>query len=139
MKKVCFVCLQPSRLKCSRCDAIQYCGKECQKKDWKVHKHNCQDKYSGNGEINWRIIFTKAKNYLDQGNYHRAEKNFRKLLEPCMRLQHDFQIGCLSYLSIALYNQGKHAETSEIARECLDLCRSKLGANDPQTLHTMNI
>ena len=81
MQKVCFVCLQPSRLKCSRCDAIQYCGKECQKKDWKIHKHNCKDSNSTNGELNSReIISNKAQSYLDQGNYLRAEKYLRKLL-----------------------------------------------------------
>ena len=52
MQKVCFVCLQPSRLKCNRCDAIQYCGKECQKKDWKVRKHNCRDNNVNNNNNN---------------------------------------------------------------------------------------
>jgi hypothetical protein len=43
MNKVCFLCLEPSKLKCSRCLTIQYCSKECQKKDWKIHKNNCKD------------------------------------------------------------------------------------------------
>ena len=81
-QKECFVCLQPSRLKCIRCDAIQYYGKECRKKDWKVHKHNCKDKNSS-GELHSNIIiFNKAYNYLEQDNYLRAEKCFRILLEP---------------------------------------------------------
>ena len=152
MQKVCFVCLQPSRLKCSRCDAIQYCGKECQKKDWKVHKHNCQDKniycdgsdddtaiYSGSDDNS--AIFVKAQNYLKTGNCHRAEKCYRKLLEPSIRLQHPhaFLVGCLTNLSIALHNQGKHDEASEIAQESLVFGRSKLGANHPQTLDAMDI
>jgi len=147
MQKVCFVCLQPSRLKCSRCDAIQYCGKECQKKDWKVHKHNCEDKntcyedgdnntaiYSGSD--NNSAIFVKAQNYLKSGNCHRAEKCYRKLLEPTKRLQHPhtFLVGCLTNLSIALQNQGKHEAATEIAQESVDICRSNLRANHPQTL-----
>ncbi|KAH8833248.1 hypothetical protein DL96DRAFT_717367 [Flagelloscypha sp. PMI_526] len=28
-------------LKCAKCKAVSYCGKECQKKDWKVHKNQC--------------------------------------------------------------------------------------------------
>jgi len=140
MQKVCFVCLQPSRLKCSRCDVIQYCGRECQKKDWKVHKHNCQDNNSANGEINWSIKFNKAKNYLDQDNYLRADKILRKLLEPSIRSQHthDFLVGCLRYLSYSLINQEKYTEAFEIAQECLDISRSKLGANHPLTLESMN-
>lgn len=26
---------------CSRCRSVKYCSKECQKKDWTTHKHNC--------------------------------------------------------------------------------------------------
>ncbi len=40
----CFYCgLSPSDLKrCSRCKSAYYCAsKQCQKSDWKVHKHDC--------------------------------------------------------------------------------------------------
>jgi sulfatase maturation enzyme AslB (radical SAM superfamily) len=79
---------------CSRCDAIQYCGKECQKKDWKVHKHNCQDnKHSNNGELNNnKILFNRAHNYLEQGNDFRAKKCFRKLLEPFARIEYPYGV-----------------------------------------------
>ncbi|KAF3942450.1 hypothetical protein ABW19_dt0209667 [Dactylella cylindrospora] len=33
-----------SLLKCGRCKNREYCGKECQKKDWKVHKDSCKAK-----------------------------------------------------------------------------------------------
>jgi positive regulator of sigma E activity len=28
-------------LRCSKCKAIKYCGKECQNEDWKEHKQTC--------------------------------------------------------------------------------------------------
>jgi len=28
--------------RCSRCRAVSYCGKGCQKADWKVHKPACR-------------------------------------------------------------------------------------------------
>ena len=28
--------------RCSRCKSVYYCGKYCQKKDWKFHKLNCK-------------------------------------------------------------------------------------------------
>ena len=142
MQKVCFVCLQPSRLKCSRCDAIQYCGKECQKNDWKVHKHNCQDNNNNiNTEVNnSMVLFKKAKNYFNQGNYHRSEKVFMKLLEPSLKSQYTpkFQAQCLVSLSAVLYNQNKFAEATKIAQESLDTYRSKLGSSDSDILDCMN-
>ena len=120
MQKVCFVCLQPSRLKCSRCDAVQYCGRECQKKDWKVHKHNCQDNNSANCELNNNeILLNQAKTYFKQGNYLRAEKGFRKLLEPSVRSQLPpvILVECLNCLSIAINNQGKYSEAVKIAQD----------------------
>ena len=142
MEKVCFVCLQPSRLKCSRCDVVQYCGKECQKKDWKVHKHNCKDRsiYCEDDSDDNTAIFNKAKKYIDQGYEHRAEKSLRKLLETSKRLQHThyFLVGCLNLLSAVLINQRKFVEASEIAQESLELCRSHLFDWHPETLTAMN-
>ena len=28
-------------LKCAKCHSVRYCNKECQRKDWKTHKHCC--------------------------------------------------------------------------------------------------
>ena len=28
--------------KCNRCKIVYYCGKSCQKSDWKIHKKNCK-------------------------------------------------------------------------------------------------
>ncbi|EXX54183.1 hypothetical protein GLOIN_2v1587334 [Rhizophagus irregularis DAOM 181602=DAOM 197198] len=38
---ICNVCQNPSTTRCSKCRQIYYCSRECQKKDWKVHKKLC--------------------------------------------------------------------------------------------------
>ncbi|XP_074279508.1 histone-lysine N-methyltransferase ASHR1 [Silene latifolia] len=39
----CDVCFASSNLKkCSACHAVWYCGSSCQKKDWKLHRVECQ-------------------------------------------------------------------------------------------------
>ena len=35
-------CSKPGNLRCSGCRTVGYCSAECQKKDWKQHKVNCQ-------------------------------------------------------------------------------------------------
>ena len=75
MDKVCFVCLKPSTMKCSRCLTIQYCCKEYQKQDWKVHKNNCKDN-NNNDSLNKHI--NKAESYNVQGNFVKAEKVYIK-------------------------------------------------------------
>lgn len=39
---VCAECGGPADLKCSACKLVAYCGKEHQKKHWKVHKGLCR-------------------------------------------------------------------------------------------------
>ena len=38
----CAFCMAPAKNKCSRCQLVYYCDKECQKKHWKEgHKYSC--------------------------------------------------------------------------------------------------
>lgn len=37
----CIVCGQPGQAQCSRCHAVDYCGADCQRNDWKSHKAVC--------------------------------------------------------------------------------------------------
>jgi hypothetical protein len=37
-QKVCFVCKNQSTLRCSKCSAVNYCGRLCQTVHWKFHK-----------------------------------------------------------------------------------------------------
>ncbi|KAJ7172843.1 hypothetical protein C8R43DRAFT_977680 [Mycena crocata] len=34
-------CGKQAEMRCSGCKGVQYCGAECQKKDWKTHKTDC--------------------------------------------------------------------------------------------------
>jgi len=34
-------------MNCSRCKSVAYCGRECQKKHWKIHKNNCVEARGG--------------------------------------------------------------------------------------------
>ncbi len=40
-KTICSNCGKEGKLRCSRCQEIFYCGQECQKTGWKVHKAIC--------------------------------------------------------------------------------------------------
>ena len=46
---------QENMLRCSRCNQKAYCGKECQKKDWREHKPNCHPLEIGNSYMKERI------------------------------------------------------------------------------------
>lgn len=65
MDKICFYCSQPSTFKCSKCLTIQYCSQECQKKDWKVHKKNCDDN-NKDDETSIETLQSKAASYYKQ-------------------------------------------------------------------------
>ncbi|KAF7305409.1 MYND-type domain-containing protein [Mycena chlorophos] len=55
----CTVCGDPAKSKCARCGVMRYCGAECQKDDWKIHKPLCKDWQGGT----WHsITFTTAQN-----------------------------------------------------------------------------
>ena len=50
--KICYCCKKPETnlKKCTKCYTAQYCGKQCQKKDWKSHKLVC-DRLLTDGSI----------------------------------------------------------------------------------------
>jgi hypothetical protein len=51
-KSCCFTCKAHTVVKCcSKCQAVQYCSKSCQKKDWKQHKQICQFLNVGDGAM----------------------------------------------------------------------------------------
>ncbi|KAF9445849.1 hypothetical protein P691DRAFT_734285 [Macrolepiota fuliginosa MF-IS2] len=43
----CAVCGRNTASTCAACISVQYCGKECQRKDWTSHKHLCRSIASG--------------------------------------------------------------------------------------------
>ncbi len=48
--KLCRVCSKKARIKCDQCGKVSYCSRECQFKDWNIHKNNC--KYNTKTKIN---------------------------------------------------------------------------------------
>lgn len=38
----CNVCGKHGSKKCARCENVMYCSRECQRKDWKIHKTVCK-------------------------------------------------------------------------------------------------
>jgi hypothetical protein len=43
----CNYCGKKSKLRCMNCRAVCYCDRDCQKKDWKEHKHFCSERAKG--------------------------------------------------------------------------------------------
>lgn len=39
--KMCVVCHKPASKQCSGCNSVRYCGKDCAKSHWRVHKADC--------------------------------------------------------------------------------------------------
>ena len=37
----CGFCASEAKVKCANCKSIYYCDRNCQKRDWKVHKKSC--------------------------------------------------------------------------------------------------
>ena len=74
----CFVCQKENPKICSHCHSISYCSKECQKKDWKRHKIECNSNITvqqiqGNGGIKTKI--TPFNISLQPENYSSADLN----------------------------------------------------------------
>ncbi|KAI0752552.1 hypothetical protein C8Q80DRAFT_460968 [Daedaleopsis nitida] len=41
-KQGCVLCGKKTTSRCSQCQSVSYCGIECQRADWKDHKHTCR-------------------------------------------------------------------------------------------------
>ena len=41
MNSKCNTCNNKATKVCSKCKRVHYCSRNCQKKDWKVHKYKC--------------------------------------------------------------------------------------------------
>ena len=41
MEGKCRCCGKAASLRCSKCKKVFYCGKECQARDWPIHKKEC--------------------------------------------------------------------------------------------------
>lgn len=65
---VCLKCSVPANFKCSRCNEVYYCGKNCQKDDWKRHKVACNE-FAQRTSTKYKTITTNDElNNLYQNN-----------------------------------------------------------------------
>jgi hypothetical protein len=88
MSKICcFTCKAKTVLKCcSKCEAVHYCSKSCQKEDWKEHKQICQFLNVGDGAMQVQtdenlVGFEKSEEVFQDNDrrLHEDGKRFFKL------------------------------------------------------------
>jgi len=60
----CTVCSSTTATPCGGCGSVSYCGKECQRKDWKQHKTNCKP---------YSIVYSEE----EHGRHMRATRDIR--------------------------------------------------------------
>jgi len=69
LTKVCSVCQTAARSICSNCRSEYYCSRECQTKDWKLHKQHCnglkEARSKDKDEFNPAIIFAHNGSKID--------------------------------------------------------------------------
>ena len=65
----CVVCRCKTTNKCSVCESASYCGKDCQRKDWQMHKRDC---YNTANECNRvvRYMINAPRDYFNKADVH---------------------------------------------------------------------
>ena len=79
-RKVCLYCYKEvdGNLRCKKCRVAKYCNRDCQVAHWKKHKKICKE---SNGDDRWVQLETMANDHCKQGNYRKAEKMYKELLD----------------------------------------------------------
>ena len=52
------ICNKETTKYCSGCKTVYYCGRTCQKQDWKHHKNECQERND------FKTVWDCVKDYL---------------------------------------------------------------------------
>jgi hypothetical protein len=77
MSKNCFTCNAHTVLDCcSKCQAVQYCSKSCQKADWKQHKQICQYLNVGDGAMQVRTDKHVDSYAEEEEQFQAVERSF---------------------------------------------------------------
>ncbi len=63
----CTVCNQPSKSKCSRCNSVHYCSRECQLLHWPDHKAQCNKQRADENNKAFIAQF-KCERFLEHAN-----------------------------------------------------------------------
>jgi hypothetical protein len=78
-KSCCFTCKAHTVVKCcSKCQAVYYCSKSCQKEDWKQHKQICQFLNVGDGAVQFQIDDHMVRYAHSQDFFETSERRFDK-------------------------------------------------------------
>jgi hypothetical protein len=87
MSKSCFTCKAHVVVKCcSKCQAVQYCSKSCQKKDWKQHKQICQFLNVGDGAMQLQTDEQVAEFGKLEEHFQGAERGFDEDMKRFFKL-----------------------------------------------------
>ena len=83
INKRCKLCRKKGKIKCEKCNQEVYCSRDCQFKDWNVHKSICE--FNSNRKLNLsKINFRKSMNIenkiKDNNNLNPAKKRSSVLL-----------------------------------------------------------
>lgn len=84
--------LSKSLKTCAKCKRVQYCSRECQKKDWKSHKRACAlATPDPSASVQPRFVIDKPFHALQKGSwlYVRPEQDVYQLLSDTFRMRRE--------------------------------------------------
>lgn len=103
--------------KCSNCNQIKYCSKECQKSDWKQHKTICKTSNIINPSIEFNKIFQNAMEYHQRFRTEVISELSPDILLIKTKKVYDVMIDMLSYSRLHQVSYLLSGQASAIATE----------------------
>ena len=133
------LCNEKGLKRCTRCEAAQYCSKECQQDHWKRHKKCCK-MISSSPDMRLRHSkawkdYKIATNRREIGEFDQALKSLQDSLETFQEFQHDAGISiCYYEIGHVMSSKSQYEEALVNYRTALDIFREIHGENHGRTL-----